>query len=59
MNAKVTQRAASDRLKADVEMRRIEMEAQSDEADRKTKEEIALIKAAADLQKQNQGFFGG
>lgn len=57
--AKVTQRAASDRLKADVEMKRIEMEAQSDEADRKTKEEIALIKAAADLQKQNQGFFGG
>jgi hypothetical protein len=57
--AKVTQRAAGDQLKAKVEMKRIEMEALSDAEDRKTKEEIALIKAAADMQKQNQGFFGG
>lgn len=57
--AKVQQRAVSDQLKADVELKRIEMEYRSDAEDRQTKEEIALIKAAADAQKQVQGFTGG
>ena len=57
--AKVQQKAVSDQLKADVELKRIEMEYRSDAEDRETKETIAVMKAAMDAQKQKQGFFGG
>lgn len=57
--AKVTQKAASDQLKADVELKKAEMEYNSDAADRATKEKIAAMKAMVDAQKQPTGPFGG
>lgn len=56
--AKVTQKAASEQLRADVELKKAELEFQSDEQDRATKEKIAAMKAAVDMQKQ-PGPFGG
>lgn len=57
--AKVTQRASSDQLKANVELEKAKMEFESDAADRATKEKIAVMKAAVDAQKQPTGPFGG
>lgn len=57
--AKVEQKAASDARDAEVELKKAELKFQSDEMDRKSKEEIALIKAATELQKNPQGFIGG
>ena len=55
---KVKQKAASDQLKADVELQKAQLEFRSDEADRRSKEEIAAMKVAADLQNP-RGFIGG
>lgn len=57
--AKVEQKATSDARDAEVELKKAELKFQSDEMDRKSKEEIALIKAATELQKNPQGFIGG
>lgn len=57
--AKVTQKASSDQLKANVELEKAKLEFQSDAEDRKTKEKIAAMKAAVDLQKPQTGLFGG
>ena len=56
---KVQQKAVSDQVKANVEIEKAKMIAESDAADRETKETIAAMKLAADLQKQDQGSFGG
>lgn len=56
---KVQQKAVSDQVKANVEMEKAKMIAESDAADRETRETIAAMKLAADLQKQDQGSFGG
>jgi cell division protein FtsX len=56
---KVQQKAVSDQVKANVEMEKAKMVAQSEAADRETKETIAAMKLAADLQKQDSGSFGG
>jgi hypothetical protein len=56
---KVQQKAVSDQVKADVEMKKAEMIAQSEAADRETKETIAAMKLAVDLQKQDKVPFGG
>ena len=55
---KVQQKAVSDQVKANVELRKAEMIAESEAADRETKETIAAMKLAADLQR-DQGSFGG
>ncbi len=57
--AKVEQKATSDARDAEVELKKAELKFQSDEMDRKSKEEIALIKAATELQKNPQDFIGG
>lgn len=57
--AKVTQKASSDQLKANVELEKAKLEFESDAEDRKTKEKIAAMKAAVDLQKPQTGLFGG
>ena len=55
---KVQQKAVSDQVKANVEMEKAKLVAASEAADRETKETIAAMKLAADLQR-DQGSFGG
>jgi hypothetical protein len=56
---KVQQKAVSDQVKANVELKKAEMIAKSEAADRESKEMIASMKIAADLkQKQNENFGG-
>jgi hypothetical protein len=56
---KVQQKAVSDQVKADVELQKAQIAAQSESADRETKKTIAAMRIAADLKTHDQGSFGG